>query len=135
MTVRPYIYAEKETPKQKTQKDLENVYKKIKRNKNYFFSAKDLALIQSLEADGINIPKEIKTKEMEAKYSIPEGMLKLLQNGEVGMLSLKFVEIIGEDEIYDLDAETIYFMVNILNKAKIINFRNKVLSAALPLRS
>ena len=72
---------------------------------------------------------------MEAKYSIPEGMLKLLQNGEVGMLSLKFVEIIGEDEIYDLDAETIYFMVNILNKAKIINFRNKVLSAALPLRS
>ena len=129
------FYAEKETPKQKTQKDLENVYKKIKRNKNYFFSAKDLALIQSLEADGINIPKEIKTKEMEAKYSIPEGMLKLLQNGEVGMLSLKFVEIIGEDEIYDLDAETIYFMVNILNKAKIINFRNKVLSAALPLRS
>ena len=129
------FYAEKETPKQKTQKDLENVYKKIKRNKNYFFSAKDLALVQSLEADGINIPKEIKTKEMEAKYSIPEGMLKLLQNGEVGMLSLKFVEIIGEDEIYDLDAETIYFMIHILNKAKIINFRNKVLSAALPLRS
>ena len=129
------FYTEKETQKQKTEKDLENIYKKIKRNKNYFFSAKDLALVQSLEADGINLPKEIKTEEMESKYSIPEGLLKLLQNDEVGMLSLKFVEIIGEDEIYDLDAETIYFMVNILNKAKIINFRNKVLSAALPLRS
>ena len=43
--------------------------------------------------------------------------------------------IIGEDEIHDLDPETIYFMVNILNRAKLIKFRNKVLTTALPLRS
>ena len=129
------FYTEKETPREKIQKDLENIYKKIKRNKNYFFSAKDLALVQSLEIDGINLPREIKTEEMEAKYNVPEGLLKLIQNDEVGMLSLKFVEIIGEDEISDLDAETIYFMVNILNKARIMNFRNKVLSTALPLRN
>jgi hypothetical protein len=47
---------------------------------------------------------------------------------------LKFVEIIGEDEIYELDPETIYFMTNILNQANLIKFRNKVLSRALPLR-
>ena len=47
----------------------------------------------------------------------------------------KFVEIIGEDEISILDPETIYFITNILNKAKLIKFRNKVLVSALPLRS
>ena len=35
----------------------------------------------------------------------------------------KFVEIIGEDEISILDPETIYFITNILNKAKLIKFR------------
>ena len=32
---------------------------------------------------------------------------------------LKLVEIIGSDEIEDLDPETLYFIVNLLNKAKI----------------
>ena len=41
----------------------------------------------------------------------------------------------SEDEIYNLDADTIYFMVNILNQTKLINFRNKILNVALPIRS
>ena len=58
-----------------------------------------------------------------------------MENKEIGLLSLKFVEIIGEDEIYNLDPETIYFITNILNQAKLIKFRNKVLSSALPFRT
>jgi hypothetical protein len=128
-------YTETNISIKKSQKDFNNVYKKIKRNKNYFFSAKDLALIESLESDGFLIPKEIKHKEIAKEHSIPDGLLKLINNKETGLLSLKLVEIIGEDEIYDLDPETIYFMVNILNRAKLIKFRNKVLTTALPLRS
>tara|TARA_B100001996_G_scaffold45174_1_gene32616 strand:+ start:214 stop:1956 length:1743 start_codon:yes stop_codon:yes gene_type:complete len=128
-------YTETNISIKKSQKDFNNVYKKIKRNKNYFFSAKDLALIESLESDGFLIPKEIKHKEIAKEHSIPDGLLKLINNKETGLLSLKLVEIIGEDEIHDLDPETIYFMVNILNRAKLIKFRNKVLTTALPLRS
>ena len=127
-------YTEKDTPKIKTQKDLEGVYKKIKRNKKYFFSAKDLALIQSLEKDGFVIPKEIKHNEAAKKYDIPSGLLNLMKNGEIGLLALKFVEILGEDEISNLDPETIYFLVNILNQSNLMTFRNKVLVAALPFR-
>ena len=65
---------------------------------------------------------------------MPENLINLLKNDEIGRLALKFVEIIGEDEIYELDPETIYFMTNILNQANLIKFRNKVLSRALPLR-
>ena len=43
------------------------------------------------------------------------------------MLSaLKFVEIIGEDEISNLDPETIYFIVNILNKNSNTKGKNNI---------
>ena len=129
------FYTEEGASVQKTQKDLNNVYKKIKRNKDYFFSAKDLILIEALEKDGFKIPKEIKHKEAAKRYGVPESLLELANNNEIGLLALKFVEIIGEDEISDLDPETIYFITNILNKAGIIKLRNKLLVTALPLRT
>ena len=49
-------------------------------------------------------------------------------------LALKIVEIIGEDEPYQLDSETIYFIMSLLNKSDLINIRNKVLISALPQR-
>ena len=129
------FYTEEGTPKQKSQKNLNSIYKKIKKNKNYFFSAKDLALIESLKTDGFSIPEGIKYKEVSKNYSIPKNLLNLTKNRESGLLALKFVEIIGEDEIYELDPETVYFIVHILNRANLIRFRNKVLTVALPLRS
>ena len=129
------FYTEEGTPKQKSQKNLNSIYKKIKKNKNYFFSAKDLALIESLKTDGFSIPEGIKYKEVSKNYSIPKNLLNLTKNRESGLLALKFVEIIGEDEIYELDPETVYFIVHILNRANLIRFRNKVLTVALPLRN
>ncbi len=122
-------------PIKKTQKDFDNVYKKIKRNKNYFFSAKDLALVESLKYDGIEIPKEINFKKISDKYSVPDNLLDLVKNNEKGFLALKIVEIIGEDEVTNLDPETIYFITHLLNKTNLIEFRNEILSSALPLRT
>ncbi|MFL2889913.1 MAG: hypothetical protein ACJZ4O_03580 [Pelagibacteraceae bacterium] len=127
-------YTEEGTPVQKTQKDIKNTYKKIKKNKNYFFSAKDLALMESLEIDGFEIPNDIKLKDIATKYNVPDNLLSLIQNNEIGLLSLKFVEIIGEDEINELDSETVYFIINLLNKAKLTKFRNKAIITALPQR-
>ena len=129
------FYTEKNTSKQKTQSDLKNVYKKVKRNKNYFFSAKDLSLFESLKVDGLVIPKDLDLDTISKKYSIPEDLLKLAKNQETGLLALKFVEIIGQDDLFNLDAETIYFITHILNEARLIKFRNKVLTRALPLRA
>tara|TARA_B100000941_G_scaffold116979_1_gene82061 strand:- start:2700 stop:4442 length:1743 start_codon:yes stop_codon:yes gene_type:complete len=128
------FYTEKGTSKQKSQKDLNSIYKKIKRNKNYFFSAKDLALIESLKEDGFEIPKDINFEKISKKYSIPNNLIKLVENEEIGFLALKLVEIIGEDEIQNLDPETIYFITHLLNKMKLFNFRNDFLISGLPLR-
>ena len=128
-----YFY-EKDYPIKKTQKELESIYKKIKRNKNYFYSAKDIAVLESLESDGITIPKEINHKGLSENYNIPDSLNDLAEKGEKGYLALKIVEIIGEDEVNNLDPETIYFITNLLNKLDLKEFRNEILSTALPLR-
>ena len=61
-------------------------------------------------------------------------MLQLIENKQNAYLALKIVEIIGEDEPYQLDSETIYFITNLLNKIDLIQIRNKVLVSALPQR-
>ena len=128
-----YFY-EDDYPLKKTQKELENIYKKIKRNRNYFYSAKDLAVLESLEVDGIKVPKEIGHEKLKDNYSVPDSLLSLAKKGEKGFLALKIVEIIGEDEVISLDSETIYFITHLLNQLELKEFRNEILGSALPLR-
>ena len=121
--------------KKKVQKNLDKIYRKIKKNRKYFFSAKDLALIESLAKDGFQIPKELKHEEISKKYNIPSNLLSLIKNQESAFLTLKIVEIIGEDEAYNLDPETIYFISHLFNQTQLRELRNLVLISALPLRS
>ena len=53
---------------------------------------------------------------------------------QTGLVMLKIIEIIGEDEIRDLDPETIYFLNSILNKLNLKKIRNNILNKTLPVR-
>ena len=128
-------YFNKESNKKKIQKDFNKIYKKIRKNKKYFFSAKDLALVESFASDGLEIPKELNYKEISKKYSVPSNLLQLAKNNETAFLTLKLVEIIGEDEAYNLDPETIYFITHLLNQNNLKKIRNEILISALPQRS
>ena len=120
--------------KKKTQKDFDKIFKKIRKNKKYFYSAKDLALIESLEKDGFQLPANFNYKELSKKYDVPKNLLQLIDKDQNAFLALKIVEIIGEDEPYNLDPETIFFITNLLNEMNLIKIRNKVLISALPQR-
>ena len=61
--------------------------------------------------------------------------LQLAKNNESAFLTLKLVEIIGEDEAYNLDPETIYFITHLLNQNNLKKIRNEILISALPQRS
>ena len=128
-------YFTEDEDKKKIQKDFDKIYKKIKRNKKYFYSAKDLALINSLVNDGFKIPQDFKYKELSKKFDVPGNLLQLAKKNESGFLALKIVEIIGEDEPYQLDPETIFFITNLLNQTNLKKLRNDILISALPLRS
>ncbi len=128
-------YFNNEINQKKAQKDFIKIYKKIKKNRKYFFSAKDLALVESLAQDGFEIPKEFNYKEISKKYNVPSNLLTLGKRKESAFLTLKLVEIIGEDEAYNLDPETIYFITHLLNQNNLKKIRNEILISALPQRS
>ena len=127
-------YVEDES-KKKIQKDIDKIFKKITKNKKYFYSAKDLALADSLINDGFTLPSNFDYKDLSKKFDIPNNLLKLIDNNQNAFLALKIVEIIGEDEPNQLDPETIYFITNLLNKMNLKKIRNIVFNSALPLRA
>ena len=120
--------------KVKVQKNINKIFKRIGKNKKYFISAKDLALADTLIADGFSLPSSFKYNELSQQIDVPSNLLQLAENNQKAFLALKIVEIIGEDEPYQLDPETIYFVTNLLNKTDLVTIRNKVLNSALPKR-
>ena len=94
-----------------------------------------MALLDSLSNEGFKIPEDLNYQSLKKGYDIPENLLKLAKNNETAFLALKIVEIIGEDEPYQLDAETVYFITHLLNQTNLKKLRNEILISALPLRS
>ena len=118
----------------KTEKDFKSVYKKIKRNKKYFISIKDIIVLESLKKDGIELPKDLDFNELSSNLTVPKNLEDLANQGQIGLVMLKIIEIIGEDKVGDLDPETIYFLNKILNDLDLKKIRNDILSEALPVR-
>ena len=82
-----------------------------------------------------SLPTNFKYEQLVENFDIPDNLLELIKKEQKAFLALKIVEIIGEDEPYELDPETIYFVTNLLNKMNLVTIRNKVLNSALPLRT
>ena len=118
----------------RTEKDFKAVYKKIKKNKKYFISIKDIIVLESLEVDGISLPKDLDFSSLTSQLTIPKNLVKFVDQNQTGLVMLKIIEIIGEDDIRDLDPETIYFLNRILNKLNFKKIRNDILSEALPIK-
>ena len=118
----------------RTEKDFKSVYKKIKKNKKYFISIKDIVVLESLAADGISLPEDLDYKTLSSELTVPKNLEDLAAQNQLGLVMLKIVEIIGEDNISDLDPETVYFLNRILNDLNLKKIRNNILSEALPIK-
>ena len=127
-------FLEDNYPIKKLEKDFKSVHKKVKKNKKYFISIKDIILLETLKHDGIKIPAGLDYEEFAEKLTIPQGLQDMVDTNQTGLAILKIIEIIGADSIRDLDPETIYFLNKILNQLKVKKIRNQILSQALPLR-
>jgi hypothetical protein len=129
------FYTENNTYKKSIEKEIKTIHKKIKKNKKYKTSLKDIMLFEALESDGIIFPEELVDQEIIKSNLPPAELLNLVKNNETGLLLLRIVELIGEDEIINLDIQTIYFINHLLIKSGIKTFSNKILITALPERS
>ncbi len=121
-------------PAKNIQKDLNDLLRKIKKNKNYFFSTKDVIVVESLKSDGIKVLKKYDNLYEKQNSNMPEDIQKLINNNDTGMVLLRIVEIIGQDDLKDIGSETLYFIVSALNQLNIDKLRNKILLKVLPLK-
>ena len=117
----------------KATKDTNDILKKVKANKNYIFSNKDKIMLDSLIYDGVDIKKKY-ANLYERNPNIPTDLQVYINNEDVGMILLRLVEIIGEDNIEDLGTETLYFITTTLNEINLDKLRNDILIKILPLK-
>jgi hypothetical protein len=129
------FYTEENISKQKVEKEIKNIHKKIKKNKKYKVSIKDIMLFETLQSDGFVMPINVIDEKIVKNNSPPVELLNFGKNNEIGMLLLRIVELIGEDEISDLDDQTIYFINHLLVKSGLKKLSNKILTTTLPERS
>jgi len=118
----------------KITKDLDNSLKKIKKNKKYYFSKKDIILIESFKSDNINVSKKYKDLYEISEFEIPSDIQVYINNGDVAVAVLRIVEVIGQDELKNIDDDTMYFIISTLNQLNIDSLRNKILLKVLPLK-
>ena len=127
-------YFREETSLKIITRDVNDILKKIKRDKKYFFSKKDVILVEALKSDGIKIPEKYSSLYEINDSEMPADIQVLINNEDLGVAMLRIVEVIGQDELKDIDADTIYFIISTLNQLNIDPIRNKILLKVLPLK-
>ena len=120
--------------KSKIEEDLNKFLKKIKKDKKYFLSKKDIIFIEALKSDGIEISKKYENLYEINKSEMPIDIQKMIDNKEIGAALLRIIEVIGPEKIEDIDDDTVYFIINTLNQLNADLIRNKLLLKVLPLK-
>jgi hypothetical protein len=127
-------YFKKNTSIKNINKELNQFLKKIKKDKKYFFSMKDIIMVEALKSDGVKVSQKYKNLYEAQNNQMPPDIQAFIKNGDMGLAMLRIVQIIGQDELKDLDSETIYFIVDTLNILDIDPLRNEILLKVLPLK-
>jgi len=120
--------------KSKIEEDLNKLLKKIKKDKKYFLSKKDIIFIEALKSDGIKISKKYDNLYEINKSEMPADIQSMIDNKEVGAALLRIIEVIGPEKIENIDDDTVYFIINTLNQLNVDLIRNKLLLKVLPLK-
>ena len=120
--------------KSKIEKDLNSYLKKIKKNKKYILSKKDIILIESLKSDGIMIDKRYSNLYEISDSEMPTDIQVMINNNETASAILRIIEVIGQDKLETLDEDTLFFIISALNQLNIDIIRNDILLKVLPLK-
>jgi len=128
-------YFEKDLEVKNVNKELNDLLKKIKRDKKYFFSMKDVILVEALKSDGIKVSDKYKNLYQLNSSEMPADIQNFIDNEEIGLAMLRIVQVIGQDELKNIDPETMYFIIDALNQLNIDPIRNQMILKVLPLKN
>ena len=120
--------------KSKIEKDLNSFLKKIKKNKKYKLSKKDIILIESIKSDGVKVLKKYDNLYEIDESEMPSDIQVMINNNDFASVLLRVIEVIGQDELELIDEDTLFFIISALNQLDIDYVRNKILLKVLPLK-
>ena len=126
-----YFIESKDIPK--VEKETNDLLKNILKNKKYIITTNDEILLESLKYDGVKILKKFSDR-YKSNVNIPPDIQAKINNRDLGLILLRFVEIIGEDQLKDLGSETLNFILISLNQLDLDQIRNKIILKTLPIR-
>ena len=127
-------YFKKNSTNKNINKELNDHLKKIKKDKKYFFSMKDIILVEALKSDGVKVSEKYKDLYELSGTEMPTDIQTLIDNEDMGTAMLRIIQVIGQDELKDIDPDTMYFIIRTLNKLDIDPIRNEILLKVLPLK-
>ena len=127
-------YLKLEKSKKDPTKDINDFLKKIKKNKKYFFSKKDVILVEAFKSDGIKILEKYNDLYQINDSEIPSDIQIFVNSGDMAAALLRIVEIIGQDNLNNIDEDTLYFIISTLNQLNVDPLRNRILFKVLPLK-
>ena len=127
-------YFKEEGSSKNITKDLNDLLKKVKKNKKYYFSKKDVILVEALKSDGIQVSEKFNNLYEISDSEIPSDIQIFINSGDMAAAMLRIVEVIGQDELKDIDEDTLYFIISTFNQLDVDLLRNKILLKVLPLK-
>ena len=127
-------YLKLDKSKKDPTKDINDFLKKIKKNKKYFFSKKDVILVEAFKSDGIKILEKYNDLYQINDSEIPSDIQIFVNSGDMAAALLRIVEIIGQDNLNNIDEDTLYFIISTLNQLNADPLRNRILFKVLPLK-
>ena len=127
-------YLNLEKSKKDPTKDINDFLKKIKKNKKYFFSKKDVILVEAFKSDGIKILEKYNDLYQINDSEMPSDIQIFVNSGDMAAALLRIVEVIGQDNLNSIDEDTLYFIISTLNQLNVDPLRNRILFKVLPLK-
>ncbi|MDA9188851.1 hypothetical protein N9O37_01655 [Candidatus Pelagibacter sp.] len=127
-------YFKLETSNNDPTKDLNDFLKKIKKDKKYFFSKKDVILVEAFKSDGIKILDKYNNLYKINESEVPSDIQIFINSGDMAAVLLRIVEVIGRDNLKNIDEDTLYFIISALNQLNVDALRNRILFKVLPLK-
>ncbi|MDA9167167.1 hypothetical protein N9O03_00385 [Candidatus Pelagibacter sp.] len=127
-------YLKLEKSKNDPTKDINDFLKKIKKDKKYFFSKKDVILVETFKSDGVKISEKYDDLYQINDSEIPSDIQIFVNSGDMAAALLRIVEVIGQDSLNTIDEDTLYFIISTLNQLNADPLRNRILFKVLPLK-
>ena len=119
--------------KSEIQEDIKKFLDKIVFS-NETLNIKDMIFIESLKSDGVEIPSEYDSLYSAKPYELDGNLQALIDANEVGTVLLSLIEIIGKDQLENIDEKRLYVISTALNQINADLIRNKLLLKVLPLK-